>query len=107
MKQVSIIGLGRFGETLYRLLKDDFAVVLYDKNEIKTELGPNTTIAKDLTEVYASDTVFYAVPVSEFESVIKEHQSYFRPDQLLIDVLAVKLYPAKIFEKYLDGTKTR
>jgi prephenate dehydrogenase len=110
MKQVSIIGLGRFGETLYRLLKDDFAVVLYDKTEIKPgqiKLAKNTTVTKDLKKVYASDTVFYVVPVSEFEAVIKEHEAYFRPDQLLIDVLAVKMYPAKIFANHLTGTRTQ
>src|ERR1700689_4593120 len=99
MKQVSIIGFGRFGKTLYRLLKDDFTVVLYDKNDISLDSVEFTkqTTTKDLEEVYASDTVFYAVPVSEFEEIISSHQTYFREDQLLIDVLAVKLYPAKIF----------
>ncbi|HEY5442741.1 MAG TPA: prephenate dehydrogenase/arogenate dehydrogenase family protein [Candidatus Saccharimonadales bacterium] len=100
MKQISIVGFGRFGQTLQRLLKDDFKIVLYDKAEM-----PGT--AKDLQEVYASDTVFYAVPVSEFETVLAAHKQYFRPDQLLIDVLAVKSYPAKIFEKYLHGTQTQ
>jgi arogenate dehydrogenase (NADP+) len=110
MKQISIVGFGRFGRTLYRLLKDDFEVVLYDTGEImggKTAFTGKTTIAKTLSEVYASDTIFYAVPVSEFEAVIKAHQAYFRPGQLLIDLLAVKLYPAKIFKTYLQGTKTQ
>lgn len=97
MQRVSIVGYGRFGQTLYRLLKDDFDVVVYDKGTGKGDLG----------EIYASDTVFYAVPISEFESVISEHKQYFRDGQLLIDVLAVKLYPAKIFEKHLAGTKVR
>ncbi len=107
MKQISIIGFGRFGGTLYRLVKDDFKVVLYDKAGIKPGSGKftkDTVITNDLAEVYASDVVFYAVPVSEFESVIAAHRHLFRPDQLLIDVLAVKLYPAKVFEKYLKGT---
>jgi len=110
MKQVSIIGFGRFGGTLYRLLKDDFNVVLYDKAGVKpgrTKLTKNTVITGDLAEVYASDVVFYAVPVSEFEAVIAGHRTYFRPDQLLVDVLAVKLYPARVFEKHLKGTNVQ
>jgi prephenate dehydrogenase len=110
MQQVSIIGFGRFGKTLYRLLKDDFRVVLNDTAGIKTagaELTSQTTITQDLNEVFASDTVFYALPVSAFEAAVIAHQSHFRPDQLLVDVLAVKLYPAQIFEKYLSGTQTQ
>src|SRR5665213_877152 len=110
MKQVSIIGFGRFGKTLYRLLKDDFAVVLYDRDGISSDgvkFTKQTITTKDLKEVYASDTVFYAVPVSEFEEVISSHRTHFREDQLLIDVLAVKLYPAQIFEKHLKGTQVQ
>jgi prephenate dehydrogenase len=109
MQQISIIGFGRFGSTLYRLLKDDFAIVLYDTAGIKVaqaELTQHTRITEDLTELYASHVVFYAIPVSEFEAVIATHQPHFRPGQLLIDVLAVKQYPATIFKKYLAGSST-
>lgn len=108
MRKVGIIGFGRFGQTLHRLLQDDFEIVLYDKADIDSAgLGIHTSVAKDPAEVYDADTVFFAVPVSEFESVIAGHKIYFRDDQLLIDVLAVKLYPARIFEKHLPGSKTR
>ncbi len=109
MRQVSIIGFGRFGQTLYRLFKDDFQVVLYDRAGIKTgglELSANTRVAKDPKEAYESDAVFFAVPVSDFEAVIAAHKQYFRKGQLLADVLAVKQHPARIFEKYLKDTST-
>jgi arogenate dehydrogenase (NADP+), plant len=110
VRQVSIIGFGRFGKTLYRLLKDDFAVVLYSRSGIKAdagELGKNTTVTTDLYEVYASDVIFYAVPISQFEAVIAEHRQYFEPRHLLVDVLSVKLHPAKVFNKYLAGSETQ
>lgn len=110
MKQVSIIGFGRFGQTLYRLLKDDFEVIIFDKAGIDpatAHFTKNTILSDEPSQVYASDVIFYAVPISEFEALIASHQKYFRPDQLLIDVLAVKLYPAKIFKEYLTGTKTQ
>jgi hypothetical protein len=47
------------------------------------------------------------VPISDFEAVIAGHQQYFEPRLLLIDVLSVKLYPAKIFTKYLAGSQTQ
>lgn len=97
MKTVSIIGYGRFGKTLERLLRDDFEIVVHHRSGGTQELE----------KVYASDAVFFAVPISEFEAVIKQHKQYFRPGQALIDVLAVKLYPAKIFEKHLAGSQTQ
>lgn len=107
MQQISIVGFGRFGKTLYKLLKDDFKVVIYDKTRVDTSgLGPNAAVSTDLKKVYASDTVFYAIPISQFENVIRSHRAFFCTGQLLVDVLAVKLYAAKIFQKYLAGTDT-
>ncbi|MFA6476314.1 MAG: prephenate dehydrogenase/arogenate dehydrogenase family protein [Candidatus Paceibacterota bacterium] len=96
--KIAIVGFGRFGQTLYRLLKDDFTITIYDP-------GSKLSV-KDLSQVYICSVVFYAVPISTFESVIAEHRQYFR-DQLLVDVLSVKMHPAKVFRKYLKGTKAR
>lgn len=110
MKQVSIVGFGRFGKTLYRLIKEDFIIVLYNRSEIDSksiELTKNTVIAKDLSEVYESDVIFFAVPISEFEQVIASHKKYFQSNHILIDVLSVKLHPAKVFNEHLEGSKTQ
>ena len=110
MKQISIIGFGRFGKTLYSLLKDDFEIVLYNRSpisQLSSGLHQNTRATDDLSEVYSSDTIFYAVPISQFESVIIDHKQYFEPRHLLIDVLSVKLHPAKVFKKQLSGSQSR
>ena len=103
-KTVTIIGFGRFGKTLYELLKDDFSVTIYQR---KKEENNNFPITNDLINAYASEVIFFAVPIQSFENVIEEHKQYFKPDHILIDVLAVKSYPANIFKKYLDKTKTQ
>ena len=103
MRHISIVGFGRFGKTLYRLIKDDFAITLYNRSKIEVniaEFTENTIIAKDIDEVYKSDIIFYAVPISAFEQVISSHIKYVRPHHVLIDVLSVKLHPAKVFNKY-------
>jgi len=102
-KTVTIIGYGRFGKTLYSLLKDDFTVTIYQRKKAETEI-PTTN---DLKKAYESDVIIYAVPIQSFEEVIKNHKQYFRPEQLLIDVLSVKLYPAEIFSHYLKDTQTQ
>ena len=103
MKTVTIIGFGRFGKTLYQLIKDDFDVTIYQR---KTKKGNNFPITTNLQKAYESEVIFYAIPIEAFESVIIEHKKYFRPDHVLIDVLSVKLHPAEIFRKELKGTKT-
>ncbi|MBI2420824.1 MAG: hypothetical protein HYV38_01955, partial [Candidatus Levybacteria bacterium] len=45
MKKVSIIGFGRFGKTLYRLLKDDFELVVYNRSQVNDgEIDKKNTI---------------------------------------------------------------
>ncbi len=95
MKKVSIVGFGRFGKTLHRLLKEDFDVSTYDKDQ------------KELAKIYESEVVFFAVPISNFEKVIREHKKYFKEVHLLIDVLSVKVHPANVFKKHLKGLKTQ
>ena len=103
-KLVTIIGFGRFGKTLYELLKDDFNITIYQRKQTENKDYP---ITNNLQKAYESEIIFFAVPVQTFESVIKEHKQYFRPEHILIDVLAVKSYPAKIFSEHLKNTKTQ
>jgi len=110
MKKVSIIGFGRFGRVLYRLIKDDFTVTIFNRSRIDLsdlELNHTTVIAKDLKQVYQNETIFFCVPISSFEGVIKAHRKYFQKHHLLIDVLSVKLHPLNVFSKYLKGSKTQ
>ncbi|MDR0292212.1 MAG: prephenate dehydrogenase/arogenate dehydrogenase family protein [Elusimicrobium sp.] len=105
MKKVSIIGFGRFGKVLYKMLEKYFDVTVYDKdkNAFKDyKIKP----AKNIAEVFESDVIFYAVPINKFEKTIKEHKNYFK-DQLLIDVLSVKTLPKKTLKKYTENTGAR
>ncbi len=106
MKSISIVGFGRFGKVLYKLLKDDFIITLYDKKPIqdKSALHAHTKVAHHVEDVYASETIFYAVPIGEFEHVIASHKKYMQPHHILMDVLSVKMHPATIFTKYVQGT---
>jgi len=109
MKQVSIVGFGRFGKVLYKLMKDDFVITIYDKDRKaykKTKLNKEDKIVKKIKDIYESQVIFYAVPIVFFEKVIKEHKKYFK-NHLLIDVLSVKEHPEEIFNKYLKSTEAR
>ncbi len=99
IKKVAIIGNGRFGQVLLKLLKDDFLVSVFNSENSITE--------SDLNKIYENKVIFFAVPISAFESVVKKHKKHFRDNHLLIDVLSVKMHPKKILSKYLRGLKTQ
>jgi prephenate dehydrogenase len=98
-KQVTIIGLGRFGKLLHSILKEDFELMVYDK---KTDLRNEfENFETNLNTLYSADTVFLCVPISQFEPTVRSHRKYFNEKSLLIDVLSIKTHPKEIFEKYL------
>lgn len=104
MTKITIIGFGRFGKTLHRLLKDDFDVLVYTR---RTVLDKTISQTHSLQDAYKNTTVIYAVPIAEFENVIAEHKEYVTNDHLLIDVLSVKMHPKTVFEKHFKGTKVQ
>lgn len=107
MTQISIVGFGRFGKTLYRLLKDDFSIVIYSRNpqtiDEKDE-AKHTPFTQDLKKIYSSTYIFYAVPISAFDEVIQSHLPFITEKNILIDVLSVKLHPMHVFTKYLKDS---
>jgi arogenate dehydrogenase (NADP+) len=112
MKQssVTIIGFGRFGQTLYKLLSKDFRVSVYSKYLNKLTLSvqaPGAIYTKSLLDAYKNDTIFFAVPISAFEDTVARHRKYFEARHVLIDVLSVKVHPERILRKSLKGLKTQ
>ena len=104
MNRITIIGFGRFGKTLHRLLKHDFDVLVYTR---RTVLDKSINQTHSLKEAYNNTTVMYAVPIAAFEKVIADHKEYVTDDHLLIDVLSVKMHPKAVFEKHFKGTKVQ
>lgn len=111
MKKVSIVGFGRFGKVLYRLLCDDFDITVYDARRIKkSEVRKGVHIARTLREVYPKGeerTIFYCVPISAFETVVQKHARYITKEHVLIDTLSVKMHPREVFSHiFRDGVET-
>ena len=57
-------------------------------------------------DIYCVDIITQASAVKKalgsFEDVISKHKKYFQNYHILIDVLSVKMHPAKIFKKYFN-----
>ncbi len=109
MKQISIVGFGRFGRVMYRLLKDDFAITLFNRNKITwdTAFTAATVIASKISDIYKSEVIFYCVPIAAFADVLKQHKKYIRNHHVLIDVLSVKIHAQKLFAKHLKKCRTQ
>lgn len=84
---VGIIGQGRFGKLLANLVTPHFSVKVCDK-EISAD-------------VLTQETVFVAVPIRHFESVIKEIAPNLGTNSTIIDVCSVKVIPTQIMQNYL------
>ena len=61
-----IVGYGRFGSLLHRILEDDFSVACYDISI------PEMATSTHLTRASAADIVFLCVPIVEFERCLEQ-----------------------------------
>lgn len=103
MKTIAIIGFGRFGKVLARLLSPEFKVLVHDIENLSKEAQSLGAEFVDLEKALSPDTIFYAVPISKFEATLKSHLPILKnkDKKLLVDVLSVKMHPKKVFEKLL------
>ena len=92
MNRVSIIGFGRFGAMLHSLLSKGFEVDVYDKNSID-----NSEVNEvSLEDALQNETIFIAVPIRDFENLIKDISKKISSGKTVIDVCSVKVFPKKV-----------
>lgn len=94
---VGIIGLGRFGKLIANYMKRYFKVYGYDIKK-KNISGVEFCM---LEEAASKEIVIVAVPIRNFEKVIKNISTLVKPDALICDVCSVKEKPIKWMKKYL------
>ena len=99
MNSVGIIGFGRFGKVLLNILQKGFSVSVFD---LKIENSFSNVNFQDLDYVLKQKTIFISVPISNFESLIKEIAPKLKKGQTIIDVCSVKIYPIKVMINNLD-----
>ena len=97
MKNIGIIGYGRFGKVLHDLLSEKYKIRIYDNNSDNAD-GMTFSSIEDVLECFL---IFIAVPIRNFEQVIKEISEYNLYNTTIVDVCSVKVHPIQIMEKYL------
>ena len=99
MNKVSIIGYGRFGAMLHALLSKGFEVDVYDKKHIN-----NSEVNEvPLINALENETIFIAVPIRDFESLIHEIKNDIQGKKTVIDVCSVKVFPKNIMTENLSS----
>ncbi|MCH7497024.1 MAG: prephenate dehydrogenase/arogenate dehydrogenase family protein [Candidatus Marinimicrobia bacterium] len=103
---VSIIGFGRFGPVLSRLLGGGFEVLAYDTGEIGARAEEAGARVVSWDEATAAATIFVAVPIRRFKEVINDLVAQVKPGTTVLDVCSVKVYPATVMREYFQSDIT-
>lgn len=99
IKEIGLIGFGRFGKLAAKYLSEDFRVYVANKN--KKVISRKNIIPSNLKEACSKDIVILAVPISEFENTLKNAKKLLRKNILVVDVCSVKEYTVKLMERIL------
>jgi len=105
MRIAIIGGSGKMGRWFANfLLKDGKEVVITGRNqgklqEAKQQLGAE--VATNEEAVKNADVVLLAVPIDNFEEVVKQLSPYTHSGQVIIDITSIKVFPVETMHKYI------
>lgn len=103
----AIIGYGRFGRVWASMLRDDCEVVVSDPDPSAMRAArADGLTAVPTRQALDCDAVFYCVPISMFESTIRDHVEQLATLEripTLVDLLSVKLHPKAVFDSHLPA----
>lgn len=100
MNKVSIIGFGRFGNLLYELLQKGFEIDVFD---IDSNNETESVHFVSLEDVLKNDTIFLAVPIRDFEELMKNLSTKIQGNKTVIDVCSVKVHPKNMMVEHLSN----
>ena len=106
MKKTAIIGFGRFGELLANLGKSTFDIYVVETDPMRRQVA-ETNGFKLLPFESLSDMefIFLAVPISQIADTIRQLAAMVDEGHTVIDLCSVKVYPARLMEKYLTKSQ--
>ncbi len=90
MKEIGIIGFGRFGRFAAGVLRKDFRVVVCDTRKLRCPKGIRSG---PVSEVAAKPIIVLCVPISEIRKTCQTIRPFLIPGQLVLDTCSVKQKP--------------
>ncbi len=103
MNPLGILGFGRFGQLLYKHLKNRVDLAVYDPYQRYQRKFSRVPFV-ELSRIARMPHLILAVPVAAIEEVARKLNPHIRSDALVMDVCAVKTYPLQVLEKELPST---
>jgi len=100
--KTGIIGFGRFGQLLAKILLKENNIKVTDKQDksgIAKKIGVDFC---NLDEVCEQELIILCVPISEVENTLLKIKDKIGKNQIVMDICSVKEYPAKLMKKYLS-----
>ena len=105
--QISIIGCGLIGSSIFKSLKKAGSVkkiITYDNDKSVNEIIKKNKLSDEIFNnvgdaVKNSDLVIIATPISSFEKVLNSIEGNLKVGSILTDTCSVKTGVSKIFEK--------
>ena len=110
MKVAIIGGSGKMGRWFANFLSEDGKeVIITGRNqrkllEIKQQLG--VEVATNTEAVKSADAILISVPIANFEEVVEQIHPYIHPEQVIIDITSIKVFPVEIMHKYIKTGTT-
>ena len=102
MKNVGLIGFGRFGQLLFQQLEKTTSVLIHDPEQ-QTKLSTSDIPFAPLSDVCRQELVILAIPVKAIKKVTRDIAPLLGGNTIIMDVCAVKTYPLGVLEKYLPA----
>jgi prephenate dehydrogenase len=102
IKTVGIIGLGSFGKFIASLIPSDRHLEIMCADT--APIGDAGAIVQcDLRTVAAADVVILAIPLTAYDTVLRDIKDSFRPETVLIDACSVKVKPEQLIDEILPS----
>ncbi len=106
MRVAIIGGSGKMGRWFANfLLKEGTEVIITGRNErklleAKRQLGVEAT-TNNVKAVEGADAILLSVPIDNFEEVVEQVSPYLRPEQVIIDITSIKVFPVETMHKHI------
>lgn len=107
MRVAIIGGSGKMGRWFARfLLKEGQEVIITGRNErklreAKRQLGNIEATTDNLAAVKDADAVLLSVPIDNFEEIIEQVSPGMRPEQVIIDITSIKVFPVETMHQHI------
>lgn len=105
MRVAIIGGSGEMGRWFAKFLsKDGKQVIITGRNErklLKAKRQLGVEVATNVEAVERADTILISVPIDNFEEVVEQISPYTRPEQVIMDITSIKVFPVETMHKHI------